>query len=72
MRLSVEKSDPGYDPRCFDANLHIYLDGVQLNNCITADEEKGECLVLDFENTHSSMSEIARKTLHGSVEIVFS
>ncbi len=42
MRLSADKDDPGYGPAYLTAK--VLLDGVELKDCITADEERGECL----------------------------
>jgi len=42
MRLSVDKTDPGYSSDAFGAT--VTLDGKLLGRCITADEESGEAL----------------------------
>ncbi len=43
MRLSAVKDDPGYAPDAMYAEA--YLDGIRLQDCITADEECGLALV---------------------------
>lgn len=48
MRVSVNKNDPGYfigAQRC-----EVYLDGEFVESCLTADEEKGEVVVLAPDN----------------------
>lgn len=47
MRLSVRKNDPGYSPAAFGAK--VTLNGVPLDNCITADEELGVALCYDVD-----------------------
>lgn len=42
MRLSAAENDKGYHPQAYLCT--VYLDGQKLSNCITADEEKGECV----------------------------
>ncbi len=49
MRKSVRKGDPGYDPEAYMYN--VYLDGVQLYNCHTADENLGICYCWAADNT---------------------
>jgi hypothetical protein len=51
MRLSALKEDVGYNPHeCLWAT--VYVDGVQVNHCFTADEERGEaiCFVATDDN----------------------
>jgi hypothetical protein len=72
MRLSVDENDPGYSPRVFEAT--VKLDGVELRNCITADEEAGYCLVYALDDERRPIvvgDHLIRKTVHGRVEIVF-
>lgn len=43
MRISTDKTDPGYRP---DAYIHtVFLNNERMVDCYTADEEKGEVLV---------------------------
>lgn len=65
MRLSADKNDPGYGPGYINAK--VFLDGVELKDCVTADEEKGECLCfLPEAGGTMSTTEIRR----GKVEII--
>lgn len=43
MRLSADINDPGYGPSY--ASAKVFLDDVELHDCVTADEERGEVLV---------------------------
>lgn len=70
----MRKDDPGYVnwqkyPRC-----QPYLDGVELKDCVTADEEKGEVIVFrrnkdgNLELT-AAKDEIITEKLYGDVRI---
>ena len=73
MRKSVKKDDKGYDPNAA-MNYEVWLNGLKVDDCFTADEESGEVwvhvkdnegrLVLDLEK-----NEIKSKCLKGKVEI---
>lgn len=40
VRVSVREGDPGYDP---DSHRYrVYVDGVEVRDCFTADERTGE------------------------------
>ena len=39
MRKSVIQGDPGYDPDAW--RYRVFLDGVEIFNCHTADDDKG-------------------------------
>ncbi len=43
MRLSMDESDPGYNPY-IAIRAKTYLNGIEFNDCITADEELGEVI----------------------------
>jgi len=43
VRASVDPADKGYKKDHY--NYEVYLDGILLPNCITADEEEGWALV---------------------------
>jgi hypothetical protein len=64
MRISMDENDPAYDPyRAFGAK--VFLDGVELKNCLTADEEFGAVQVL------APIGEtLQRATLYGVVKVV--
>jgi len=44
MRLSADTNDVGYDP-VESPMAEVYLDGVLMKYCITADEERGQVKV---------------------------
>jgi hypothetical protein len=78
MRISVDETDSGW--RTFEANggrgarWRVMLDGVEVRNCITADEELGEVLTLveDPEKTNALMivdGRTVRRWRRGKVEI---
>lgn len=72
MRISVDEKDPGF------ANFRghatkVLLDGVEVHDCITADEEAGECLCYkDDENGKPVLDgdEIATEIRRGKVQII--
>ncbi|TAK94682.1 MAG: hypothetical protein EPO09_09145 [Aquabacterium sp.] len=72
MRLSVDKSDPGYHPLTF--GVKVYLCGVPAKFVVTADEEKGMC-VMHVLNEHGQpqlnreRTEVLTETVYGSVRI---
>jgi hypothetical protein len=69
MRLSAEKDDPNYN----DAGIFVsvFLNGVKLKDCVTADEEAGEvvCLAKSGSNYILDGEEIKKVTRHGTVRI---
>ena len=70
MRKSVIKGDPGYDLEAF--NYQVYLDGVAVDDCHTADEEKGVCYChARDENNNFIIEGDTIKTIerHGIVKI---
>ena len=76
MRMSARESDPGYENLNF--NCYIYLDGVIIENCFTADEEMGVvyCYQTDgsggFKITESGedIEDIEDIELRGEVKII--
>lgn len=54
MRISVIPGDPDYDPQAF--RYRVFLDGVELFNCHTVDDEKGICYCYQ----HCDVSESCR------------
>ena len=72
MRLSVITSDPGFDP--IKTNMKVFLDGVYLDNCLTADEEEGMVLIYSKDKNglyiRLGMSEIQTEVKYGKVKIV--
>jgi hypothetical protein len=71
MRLSVDKSDPGYSINAY--NHEAYLDGVKVNHCVTADEELGEVTLHIYVDGHPKLNLNRDKVLteikKGKVEI---
>jgi hypothetical protein len=71
MRVSVIEGDRGYDPTAA-ASWRVFLDGKQLRNCVTADEELGEvlCEVWDERGQPvTAYGEILHETLTGAVRL---
>lgn len=73
MRLSIDENDPDYGPLALDAR--VFLDGAELNCCITADEDNGECLCFVVDNDGRLPAPDANgrsitETRRGIVEIV--
>lgn len=73
MRLSVDRDDLGYHPACYNIVECVRMNGLLVERCITADEEKGlvcyypEPLRRDPEDPEQAY----RRTIYGDVEIVF-
>jgi len=73
MRVSTDKNDKGY---IYDAyNHYVFLDGVELKHCFTADEELGEahCYVVDKDDKlviDDSGENIKTEILKGKVKII--
>lgn len=71
MRLSAVLSDPGYRP---DARAKVYLDGQEVRDCITADEELGVVTVHQRDNEgrlilNDDRTECVTKDYFGHVRI---
>jgi len=47
MRVSVRKNDPGYRNDIETQHCEVYLNGYNLHNCFTADEEQGVVFIYD-------------------------
>ena len=71
MRVSVDKDDEGY---VIDSSLYeVQFNGKLINNCITADEEKGFCLVYSKKNNGNYAiigDAIAKKIIYGDVKLI--
>ena len=70
MRLSTNTKDKGYDPS--STYRKVYLDGKELDNCCTADEEEGMAIVyVEDENGDYEFDQFELKTriVYGKVEI---
>ncbi len=71
MRLTVLDDDPGVrvhpDPR-----IKIYLDDVEVQRCVTADDEKGEVVIFASDENGFMLAangEVKYQTLYGTVRI---
>ncbi len=74
MRVSVDKDDPGYKNFPTHRLCKVYLDGAELKNCITADEEEGEVLCyVEDENGELVLTDdgeaVKTEIRHGAVTI---
>lgn len=72
MRLSALKDDHGYNPNSQESR--VFLDGKELKQCVTADEELGKALVNKLNEQGIAYIEpgtdkVARKWVKGKVEI---
>lgn len=78
MRISVDERDPGYRTYCeWGGRLSgakVFLNGVEMQRCVTADEELGEVLI--FSTGERASLSAARfggwptEWLRGEVKIV--
>ncbi|EMF2458083.1 TPA: hypothetical protein OZR82_004775 [Escherichia coli] len=72
MRLTVLDCDPG---RKIDLSKERYLvlvDGKEIKNVFSADDEKGEVIAADLDCDGlivAENGEVKKKTIHGTVEI---
>jgi len=71
MRLTVLDDDPGIkihpDPR-----IKVFLDGVEVKHCVTADDEKSEVIILASDENGFMLAlngEVKYQALHGIVRI---
>jgi len=69
MRLSADINDPAYCHDYYDAM--IYLNGVLIENCITADVVKGECLCYVTPLKKDKYGELETHILKGNVKIAW-
>lgn len=71
MRLSTDKSDRGYGDA---SHAHVTLNGIRIMDCVTADEELGEVVVLKRGRDGKYVIEgdnVACETRKGDVKITF-
>jgi hypothetical protein len=76
MRISVDKNDPGYYVNAHEIVYEVHVDGVSIENVITADERKNEVTVYTTdENGKLVLDETgesyAMHSLFGVVKIKF-
>jgi hypothetical protein len=72
MRLTVLDDDPGIKIYPGRERITVYLDDVEVSRCLTADDEKGEVIVIATTNDGQPLiedGELVHKTLHGKVRI---
>ncbi len=67
MRLSADKSDPGFRPDCW--KYEVVFDGEKVRECITADEEAGEALFFVKPLKHDGDGNLMTELRRGRVEI---
>ncbi|ELY6225027.1 hypothetical protein ACOJBR_002821 [Cronobacter dublinensis] len=72
MRITVLEDDPGKRINPAVERYKVFLEGVEVNHCFAADDEKGEviCAVFKDKRIVLEFGEVKRQTLHGSVRIV--
>jgi hypothetical protein len=71
MRLSMDKDDPGYDP-ARGIHAKVLLDGVEVKDCVTADEELGKVWVI-YEPAFSAgpwLTKVPTVERSGKVQII--
>lgn len=71
MRLTVLDDDPGIKIHP-DKRIKVFLDGVEVQRCVTADDEKGEVIILASDENGFMLAvngEVMYQTLHGIVRI---
>ncbi|MBJ9137904.1 hypothetical protein [Citrobacter farmeri] len=72
MRLTVLDDDPGRKINPGVERYIVYLDGVEIKHCYTADDEKGEVIAAVHDErgyVATENGEVKRQTLYGTVII---
>lgn len=72
MRLTVLDDDPGVKVEPYRERYKVFLDGIEVKYCFTADDEKGEVItaVTDEQGRMQAEGrEVKRQTLYGKVLI---
>lgn len=70
MRLTVLYDGPGERIEPGRERITVYLNGIEAKCVFTADDEKGEVIVLDRRGCIiAENGEVKRKTLYGTVRI---
>lgn len=76
MRISTTADDRAYNPDARSIVRDVLLDGVAIQDCLTADEEAGEVIVFVREADGRRLKfteggdEILTEVRHGRVQIV--
>jgi hypothetical protein len=72
MRITVLDGDPGRMINLRSERYRVFLNDVEVRRCLTADDEKGEVVVV-VEDEHGHIvtehGEVKRVTRHGRVRI---
>lgn len=72
MRLTVLDNDPGVKIEPCRERYKVFLDGIEVKYCFTADDEKGE-VIAAVTNEQGRMQaeggEVKRQTLYGKIQI---
>ncbi|NIY47282.1 hypothetical protein [Cedecea colo] len=71
MRLTVLDDDPGIKINP-GQRIKVYLDGSEVKRCLTADDEKGEVVVIARRQNGQPIiksGELQHTTMHGIVRI---
>lgn len=72
MRLTVLDDDPGRKINLNRERYTVYLDGVEIQSCLTADDEKGEVIIIERDGQGQMLAEngeVKRRTVYGKVRI---
>lgn len=72
MRLTVLDDDPGVKIEPYRERYKVFVDGIEVKYCFTADDEKGEVIAaVTNEQGHMQAEggEVKRQTLYGKVLI---
>lgn len=72
MRLTVLDDDPGRKINPGVERYTVYLDGVEVKHCYTADDEKGEVIAAVHDERGYVVADnggVKRQTLYGAVRI---
>jgi hypothetical protein len=70
MRVSADRHDPGYSQAAIGTK--VFLNGEYVKEAVTADEERGEVIVLARDERGRPVvagGRLAHKTLHGKVTL---
>lgn len=73
MRVSVDSSDPGYNPAYFGGK--VFLEAREVTGVITADDERGEVLRYKLDDLGRTQltqdrKDVQKELLYGHVRIV--
>jgi len=68
MRLSANKTDPGWREDVWDHDVEVFCDGALVDRCVTADEEEGFATFFTGEIAKGG-DRLETATVRGKVEI---